>query len=58
VRRYFFTINYADSGDAVQVAIFEVSKRDQPAVLAILRARGPQICNARPNACGAYSGVK
>jgi len=50
-RRYTFTISYADATDVAQTAIFEVAKRDQPVVLATLRARGPQSCRLNALSC-------
>ena len=51
-RKHFFTITYKDSTDAVQVAIFEVSKGDPPGLLAVLRARAPQVCKPYQTRCG------
>jgi hypothetical protein len=51
-RKHFFTITYKDSTDAVQVAIFEVSKGDPPGLLAVLRARAPQVCKPYQMRCG------
>jgi phosphatidylglycerophosphate synthase len=41
-RRHLFTIKYTDASDTVQAVIFEVSKKDAPALLEVLRARAPQ----------------
>ena len=57
-RTYSFSISYTDSSDAVQVAIFDVAKRDQPAILELLRARDPQICKTRANVCGGFLGMR
>ena len=43
-RRYFLTINYADAAGLAQVAVFEVSKRDQPLLVSIVNARSPRNC--------------
>ena len=40
-RRYTVTISYADSSNAMQVAIIEVARSDQTAIQSILRARAP-----------------
>ena len=58
LRRYTFSISYADSSEAVQVAIFYVSKRDQPAIQQVLRARDPHICRLRAYACGGVIGMR
>jgi len=57
-RKHFFTINYADSSNVSQVAIFEVAKHDQQAFLEMLRVRDPQICNTRSLSCGGSQGMK
>ncbi len=57
-RTYTFSISYADSSEAVQVAIFDVAKRDQPAILQVLRARDPHICRPRAYACGGMLGMR
>jgi CDP-diacylglycerol--glycerol-3-phosphate 3-phosphatidyltransferase len=43
-RRYTLAISYADTSDAMQVAILQVAERDQHALEAILRARAPKSC--------------
>ena len=45
-RKHYFTIEFNDLSGAAQVAIFEVPKRDPPALLATLRSRSPQACKA------------
>jgi hypothetical protein len=40
-RRHLFTSKYTDASDTVQAVIFEVSKKDAPALLEVLRARAP-----------------
>jgi phosphatidylglycerophosphate synthase len=50
-RRYTFAISYADSSDAVQVAIFEVAKADASAFKAVLHARASQLCGNGAFAC-------
>ena len=57
-RTYTFSINYEDSSAAVQVAIFDVAKRDQPAILQLLRARDPQISRPRAYFCGSLQGIR
>ncbi len=57
-RTYTFSISYADSSEAVQVAIFDVAKRDQPAILQVLRARDPHICRPRAYVCGGMLGMR
>jgi hypothetical protein len=51
-RKHIFSITYADSAGATQVAIFEVAASDQRPFLEILRARDPQICGKPSQACG------
>jgi CDP-diacylglycerol--glycerol-3-phosphate 3-phosphatidyltransferase len=43
-RRYTLTIGYADANDAVQVATFQTTERDQLTLQAVLRARSPRSC--------------
>jgi hypothetical protein len=51
--RHFFRISYHDENNALQVAIFEVSKAMPRTLLAILRVRAPQGCKLYTNAqCG------
>jgi phosphatidylglycerophosphate synthase len=57
-RKHFFSISYTDSSEVIQVAIFEVGKRDQPALLQILRARDPQICKTLTYTCGGPQGMR
>jgi hypothetical protein len=45
-RQHFFTITYSDASQTAQVAIFEVPKRDPPAIIAILRSRASQNCSS------------
>jgi phosphatidylglycerophosphate synthase len=54
-RRYFFSISYTDETGAAQVAIFEVAKRDQPAVMAVLHARSPTACRLAPGMYGEFN---
>lgn len=46
-RRYLLTITYTDGSNAVQVAIFEVARKDQPTLAAIIVARSPNACRAQ-----------
>jgi CDP-diacylglycerol--glycerol-3-phosphate 3-phosphatidyltransferase len=57
-RRHLFSISYTDSSEAIQVAMFEVGKRDQPALLEVLRARDPQICKPWTSKCGGAQGMR
>lgn len=57
-RKHIFSIDYADSAGATQVAIFEVASRDQRAFREILRARSPQICSKPSLACGGSYGLR
>jgi phosphatidylglycerophosphate synthase len=57
-RRHFFSISYTDSSEVIQVAMFEIGKRDQPALLQILRARDPQICKTLTYTCGGPQGMR
>jgi phosphatidylglycerophosphate synthase len=57
-RKHIFSIDYADSAGATQVAIFEVASRDQRAFREILRARSPQICSKPSLACGGPYGLR
>jgi len=57
-RKHIFTINYTDSSNVPQAAIFEIAKHDQQAFLELLRVRDPQICNTRSLTCGGSQGMK
>jgi hypothetical protein len=46
MRRDTVTITYADPSDAVQLAVFQMARRDQTIMQGILRARAPQTCVA------------
>ena len=43
-RRYTLAISYADGSDAVQIAILQMTEREQTELKEILRARAPQSC--------------
>jgi len=43
-RKHIFSITYTDAADVVQVAVFEVSKRDFQALCAVLQGRSPAKC--------------
>jgi hypothetical protein len=45
-RRYTLAISYADSDEVMQVAIFQLTERDQVTVKGILHARAPEVCMA------------
>ena len=50
--RHFFRISYYKD-DAKQVVVFEVPKNLPPILLAVLRARAPEVCKgARPHCQG------
>jgi hypothetical protein len=51
-RKHFFTIRFVNSEGVAQAAVFEVAKNDPPALLAILRARAPQVCGSPGLNCG------
>jgi hypothetical protein len=43
-RRYTLAISYADGSDAVQIAILQMTEREQTELKEILRARAQQSC--------------
>jgi hypothetical protein len=45
-RRHFFRISFRDENDAIQVAVFEISKNTPRTLLPILQSRAPQACKA------------
>lgn len=45
-RRHFLTINYLDSANTPQVAIFEISKEAPLTVMPVLAVRAPQGCKS------------
>ena len=51
-RKHFITIRFTDSAGVAQAAVFEVAKNDPPALLAMLRARAPQVCGSPMLNCG------
>jgi hypothetical protein len=50
--RHFFRISYRDDNGAMQVAVFEVSKRMPRSLNAVLRGRAPTACT-RSTTCAA-----
>jgi hypothetical protein len=52
-RRYLLTVRYADAQGTAQIAVFEVTRRDQPIMVAILNARTSRGCGARTSPCAA-----
>ena len=50
-RRYFLTINYSDVAGLAQIAVFEVSKHDQPILASIVNARSPRNCTVNRIPC-------
>lgn len=48
-RKHFMSISYTDSSNALQVVIFEIPKNYPPTLIAILRARTPQLCRNKTN---------
>jgi CDP-diacylglycerol--glycerol-3-phosphate 3-phosphatidyltransferase len=52
-RRYLVTVRYADADGTAQIAVFEVARRDQPVIVAIVNARSSHSCGARTYPCPA-----
>lgn len=50
--RYFITVTWNDTAGVAQVVQIEVSRRDQNALVAVIRARMPHPCQPAARACG------
>jgi phosphatidylglycerophosphate synthase len=51
--RYLVTLRYADADGTAQLAVFQVSRRDQPILVGIVNARSSHSCGARTYPCPA-----
>jgi len=54
-QRYLVTIRYSDAEGTAQIAEFELPRRDQQIVVAIVNARSPRNCGVRNYPCPALT---